>query len=125
MFNSLVIGGIFDEMQSPKFCVSGLKSHRDSASGCTEPRAFLRLPSGRGGTANGGMSSPHPIKRCAYWQASAVTFSGTPGTEQNGNVTTSPTIKGALEIEADLMGAVVFNRMAEVGDITRLACPIV
>lgn len=26
MFNSFVIGGIFDEMQSPKFCVSGLKA---------------------------------------------------------------------------------------------------
>lgn len=51
MSNSFVIGGIFDDMQSPKFCVSGLKSHRDSASGCTELRAFLRLLSERNDTS--------------------------------------------------------------------------
>jgi hypothetical protein len=107
MSNMFVIGAIFDNIQSRVLCVSGLKNHQDCPLRCTEHTAFLRLVSGRTDIAKGGMSSLHPIKRCTYLQPGAVTFSGTPGTEQNGNVTTSPTIQGALEIEAGLMGAVV------------------
>jgi len=74
--------------------------------------------------ANGRMSSPHPTKRCAYWQASARTCR-----RYRRNRAFVVMLRLALRDRAlwkskpDLMGAVVpTTGMAEVGDITRLAC---
>ena len=50
---------------------------------------------------------------------------GISGTEQNGDVTISPTIRALWKCKPDLMGAVVLHRMAEVGGITHLACHMV
>jgi hypothetical protein len=60
-----VKGGIFDTYKALKPCAYALKSTQDSALRRTRLKGFLRLVSGRTDVANGGMSSPHPIQRCA------------------------------------------------------------
>ena len=71
-------------------------------SGEPETSRGFRLSSVRAriGKANGAMSGLHPYTDAPTDKPARELASGITGTEQNGDVTISPTIRGALEIEA-------------------------
>ncbi len=74
------------------------------------------------GKANGRMSSPHPLKRCAYSQASARACSRYLRNRAFEVMTFSPRNGRSGNRRLTFWWCSPNSRMAQVGDITRLAC---
>ena len=88
-------------------------------------RAIAFLPSSvraHIGRANGRMSSPHPLKRCAYSQASARTCSRYLRNRAFEVMTFSPRYGRSGNRRLTFWWCSPAARMAQVGYITRLAC---
>lgn len=85
-------------------------------------RVFAVTP--QSGLANGPMSGPHSCTDALTDKPARELASGITGTERNGDLASSPTYGALWKLKLDLIGAVVLINMAEVGGITRLACPM-